>query len=142
MNKTMNEDLYTRIENPVFTRKQLLETSKLVVLLLQKFELFKEKRKRRQELLEQLKVTLKETHDLLDKLKKEMPQTKIRVKSQMPSKIEKMQKISKIQKIKNSGKEDSEEGEENQNAVNPKNETLDEIENALKDLELKLKALS
>lgn len=121
----MTEEYYTRLEEPLQARKQLLETSRIMVLLLQRFETLQEKRKQRIGAIEKLKTLLKETHDLLDQLRKTLPQVKIPLKTE--TKQEKKQ----------------EKTEDKQTKEQPyKTRDLDKIEAELRRLEIKLKALS
>jgi chromosome segregation ATPase len=73
----MTENFYVNVESPVELRRKLLETSKSVVLALQKFEKFKLERIKKLENYDLLKRNIKEINDLVVRLKKELPAIKL-----------------------------------------------------------------
>lgn len=73
----MTEEFYVNIENPAEFRRKLLETSKEVVIALQKFERLKASRIKRLENYDQLRMNIREINELVAKLKKELPAIRI-----------------------------------------------------------------
>ncbi len=74
------ETYYVNIREPAETRKKLLETSRQVVIALQKYESFKLKKMNKQDVAEKLRKNFKEINELIARLKKEMPQIPARKK--------------------------------------------------------------
>lgn len=73
----MTDDFYVNIENPVELRRKLLETSKGVILALQKFEKFKIERTKKMDSYEMLRRNIKEINELVIRIKKELPAIKL-----------------------------------------------------------------
>lgn len=76
----MEEDIYAAIQDPDELRRELLETSKEAILSLQRFERFKLNKLKRMDSYEMLKSNIREINDLIARLKKELPTTKMRIK--------------------------------------------------------------
>lgn len=72
------ETYYVNVREPAETRRALLETSRQVVIALQNYENFKLKRVKKLDLVEKLRKNFKEINELIGRLKKEMPQVKLR----------------------------------------------------------------
>lgn len=88
------EEYYVNVREPAELRRNLLETSRQVVLSLQKYEHFKVSRKREE--LDNLKRTLREINELIGRLKKEMPAKKTKALPQIPER--KIVSVSKSKK--------------------------------------------
>jgi hypothetical protein len=71
------EKYYVNIREPAELRRNLLETSRQVILALQRYENFKLKRAKKHDLIDKLRSNFREINELIAKLKKELPQTKI-----------------------------------------------------------------
>jgi hypothetical protein len=69
---------YANIPNPVDFRKTLLEASRDSVLILKQYEVFKKLRRSKQTEYEALKKLIEEITALMTRLKKSLPQTKMR----------------------------------------------------------------
>jgi uncharacterized coiled-coil DUF342 family protein len=117
------DDLYVGIRDPVEMRRTLLESSRGILRMLQRFERFKSLRKEKEELFERLKMLGKEIDELDSRLKAALPKRpfkpvkKAAVKEEAPKKAEKPKPK----------KPDTE---------------LDKIESSLSEIEEKLKRLS
>ena len=72
------ENYYVNVKEPADLRKSLLETSRQVVLSLQKYEHFKINKMKKKDELDKLKKTLREINQLISQLKKELPAKKIK----------------------------------------------------------------
>jgi len=90
------EDYYVNIREPADMRRNILETSRQVVLALQKYESFRIKKSRKKDELESLKRTLREINDLIARMKKELPARKIK---SLPKPIPE-RKVVSVQKAK------------------------------------------
>lgn len=88
------EEYYVSIREPENLRKNILETSRQVVLSLQRYEHFKINSKKEE--CEALKRTLREINELISRLKKELPVKK--VKSIPPISDKKISAITKTKK--------------------------------------------
>jgi len=77
---TEQEEFYVGIENPDDIRRQILETSRDVVVSLQRFEKFKITMLKRLDYIEKVKSNVKEINDLILRLKKVLPASRIRIK--------------------------------------------------------------
>jgi len=81
----MEEEIYyINVREPVETRKKLLETSRQVVLALQKYEGFKLKRLKKHDFIDHLRKNFREINELILRLKKELPQIKPMKKLTLP----------------------------------------------------------
>jgi len=78
------EEYFVNIREPSELRRNLLETSRQVVLSLQKYEHFKVSK--RKEELDILKKTLREINELMSRLKKELPSSKSKNLPKIPEK--------------------------------------------------------
>ncbi len=78
------EAYYVNVREPSEARKNLLETSREIVLALQKYENFKLSRVKKHNLVDLLRRNFREINELISRLKKEMPQVKIRKKVSVP----------------------------------------------------------
>lgn len=91
----MEEAYYVNIREPNETRRRLLETSREVVLALQKYEGFKLKNNKKQDFVNLLRKNFKEINELIIRLKKELPQVKVKkaptleIKRSAPVKVSK-----------------------------------------------------
>ena len=78
----MNEkEFFVAVDNPVAMRRELLGTSKDIIVSLQRYERFKEIRIQKIEHTVKLKEIVSETHNLLKKLKMAMPEMEIRTRT-------------------------------------------------------------
>ena len=75
------ETYYVNVREPADTRKKILETSRQVVMALQKYENFKLKKLKKQDMIEKLRKNFREINELILRLRKEMPQVKARKKA-------------------------------------------------------------
>jgi len=78
------ETYYVNVREPVETRKKLLETSRQIVLALQKYEGFKLKKLKKQDYIDGLRKNFREINELISRLKKELPQIKPMKKVSVP----------------------------------------------------------
>ncbi len=116
----MEEEVYyVNVREPVQTRKNILETSRKVVLALQKYEAFKLRHDKKQDLVNRIRTNFKEINELISRLKKELPQVKLKKKVSVP---EEKKPVTKKKAAK--GKKE-----------------LGDLEQELKDIEMKLKEL-
>jgi len=83
----MEEEYYVNIREPADSRRKLLETSRQVVLALQKYENFKLKKARKHDLTDRLRKNFREINELIARLRKEMPQVKIRKRTSAPEEM-------------------------------------------------------
>jgi len=74
------EAYYINIREPLETRRRLLEASRQVVMCLQRYENFKLKKIKKENYLGVLRRNFKEINELIARLKKELPQIKVRKK--------------------------------------------------------------
>ena len=79
MAKKESESFFVGINEPVETRRSLLESSKRVVQLLKRYETFRYLRKSKIDYINSLKKKISEIRRLNSKLKSLMPKTKIRI---------------------------------------------------------------
>jgi hypothetical protein len=112
------ETYYVNVREPAETRKKILESSRQVVIALQRYENFKLKKMKKQDLADKLRRNFREINELILRLKKEMPQ--VRALRKTTEKAEKPAAQIKIQK----GKSD-----------------LKDLERELNEIEMKLKNL-
>lgn len=77
MTTAKDDSIYIGIENPVEVRRALLESSKNLIRILQKSERLRENKKQKQELILQLKGTMREITQLISQLKSQMPKVRI-----------------------------------------------------------------
>ena len=77
--KKEENNFFVGIEDPVEVRRNVLEASKKLVESLQRFEQFKEDRKRKEEYVENLKRIMADIGKLNTKLKNILPKTNIRI---------------------------------------------------------------
>ncbi|MBN2457940.1 hypothetical protein JXB31_02295 [Candidatus Woesearchaeota archaeon] len=73
---SQNEIFYVRISDSKKVRKTLLEASREIILILQRYEMFKRLREAKLELMEDLSNQFKEIHEITSKMKIEMPKVK------------------------------------------------------------------
>ena len=73
------EPFFVGIKDPIGARRAVLESSKDVVQSLQRFEKFTVARKKKREHVEKLKGVVKEAVSLINKLKKNLPTTGLRM---------------------------------------------------------------
>lgn len=72
-----DEPVYIGIENPTEVRRALLESSKNLIKILQNGERLRENKRRKQEMMLQLKETMREIAQLISQLKSQMPRVRI-----------------------------------------------------------------
>jgi len=87
-----DEVFFVGIRDPVEVRKTLLENTRDVVQILQRFERFKQVREEKAQEVLILKNDIKELNRLVNKLKSSLPKTKIRIKLQQEEAAAKKQK--------------------------------------------------
>lgn len=117
----MEEEVYyVNVREPVETRKSILETSRKVVLSLQRYEHFKLRHDKKQDLVNKLRANFKEINELIARLKKELPQVKLKKKAPAPEQATKAPSKKKTAKTK---------------------KELGDLEQELKDIESKLNKL-
>ncbi len=80
---------FVRIDNPADVRRTILENSKSVIVLLQRFERFKERRIEKEKEMQKLKTVILELQDLTSRLRKSLPQPSASFKSKKV-KVEKL----------------------------------------------------
>ena len=120
----MEEEVYyVNVREPRDTRRKILETSRQVVLALQKYENYKLRRIKKIDYMNSLRKNLKEINDLIARLKKELPQVKIKKRpTSNEAETKPVKKTVKKQASKGKG-------------------ALDDLERELYDIESKLKEL-
>jgi DNA replicative helicase MCM subunit Mcm2 (Cdc46/Mcm family) len=118
---------YVGVKEPIDLRKNLLECSKIVVKSLQKYEKFKDIRKKKIENIINLKGIIKEIKKLNNNLISKLPETKIKAER-------------KERKIVPKGKKEV-EGEISKTEIKKTNE-LEKLEAELSSIESKLDTLS
>jgi len=96
MAKTEEDIFFIHIREPVEIRKNILESSKQTVQLLQRYEMIRDLRVQKVEQVNRLKRNFKELVVLVNKLKTEMPKVNVRVKI----KQEEMQSTQKSQTLR------------------------------------------
>jgi len=111
------ETYYVNVREPSESRRNLLETSREIVLALQKYENFKLSRVKKHNLVDLLRKNFREINDLILRLRKEMPQVKAR--KRIPEREEKPKALPRI----------------------PKKNDLDDLERELSLIEGRLKSL-
>ncbi len=77
MTTAKDEPVYIGIESPAEVRRAILESSKSLIKILQKSERLRENKRRKQQLMLQLKTTMREIAQLTSQLKSEMPKVRI-----------------------------------------------------------------
>ncbi len=126
----MVEELFRRIGNPNNFRREILESSKLVINNLKTQQKIKEIRQEKTELIRELKIYLKEINLLLDKMRDAFPAELIANHLEEEKKEKQKRKESKKKDKKQPKKKAAEPSE------------LTKLENKLADIENKLKTLS
>ena len=82
----MRDDIfYVHLSEPIEIRKSILEGSKQLVQLLQRYEKIKTMRVQKTEQISKLKKIFQEITVLMNKLKQELPKTKLRIKRKQES---------------------------------------------------------
>ncbi len=76
----MADDFFVNVRNPEDIRRTLLGASKDVVVSLQRYEKFRISRIKREDHFEKLRKNISEINELVGRLRKELPQSKIRAK--------------------------------------------------------------
>lgn len=99
------DEFYVGISNPNEIRREILETSREIVLILQNFEKFKLSRIKKLDHIEKLRRNIKEINDLVLRLKKALPVAKIRIKPLEEKKVVKKIYRGKSPEIENLEKE-------------------------------------
>lgn len=128
MSKSEKEKaFYVGVKEPIDLRKNLLECSKIVVKSLQKYERFKDIRKKKIENIINLKGIIKEIKKLNNNLISKLPETKIKAERKEKTTIPK-------------GKKEV-EGEISKTEIKKTNE-LEKLEAELSSIESKLNTLS
>ncbi len=128
MSKSEKEEVfYVGVKEPIDLRKNLLECSKIVVKSLQKYEKFKDIRKKKIENIINLKGIIKEIKKLNNNLISKLPETKIKAEKKEKTTIPK-------------GKKEV-EGEISKTEIKKTNE-LEKLEAELSSIESKLDILS
>ncbi|RLE38656.1 hypothetical protein DRJ17_03285 [Candidatus Woesearchaeota archaeon] len=138
--------VYVGIKDPVEIRRSILESSKDVVQLLQRYEKFKTVRKERQEEVDRLKQLISSISRDIAKLKASLPKTSLRFKTpEFEEKIEKKaarmtgENVKKKIKGKKGKKISSKKKEKKIVVAKPKIATqLDKLESELGEIESKL----
>lgn len=125
------EDLfYIGIKEPTSVRRELLETSKLIVQLLRRYEKFKLLKSEKADEIVKLRDAVNDMNSLFFKLKAELPKTKLRNKVPEEEAEEKSKKTKK-------GKKEAREP-----AERAKKSDVDELEDQLREIEARLGNLS
>src|SRR3989344_1876985 len=75
-----SEVFYVGINSPTEVRRDVLENTKVIIIALKTFENFKEARVEKTRHVENLKVLMSELDMLFNKLKRVLPQTRVREK--------------------------------------------------------------
>ena len=114
-----DETYYVNVREPIETRKRLLETSRNVVVALQKYEIYKLKRTKKENFVDQLRNNFKEINTLIMQLKKELPTIKIKRRTSPVTNIKTKKKV----------------------AVKKGKRELEDLHKELKDIESKLSIL-
>ncbi|MBI2128689.1 hypothetical protein HYU07_00470 [Candidatus Woesearchaeota archaeon] len=125
------EDLfYIGIKEPASMRREILETSKLIVQLLQRYEKFRLLKAEKTGEISKLRDIVNDINSLFFKLKAELPKTKLR------SKVPEEEAEEKQKKAKKSKKEIKTPAER------AKKSSVDELDDQLKEIEARLGNLS
>ena len=77
--ETKKEIFFVQIRDPSGTRKEVLETLRSIIGMMQKFEKLKQMRHEKLEKIHSLRVLVRQTHRLMGELKTRMPQTDLKV---------------------------------------------------------------
>ncbi len=128
---------YANIPNPVDFRKTLLEASRDSVLILKQYEVFKKLRRAKQTEYESLKKLIEEITALMTRLKKTLPQTKMR--EAIPKDYHHKKDAQHPKKTPSSTKKSNSESQTS--SKKPKNE-FDRLEDELNVLEERINNLS
>ncbi|MDO8740285.1 MAG: hypothetical protein Q7J54_01780 [Candidatus Woesearchaeota archaeon] len=125
------EDLfYIGIKEPTSMRREILETSKLIVQLLQRYENFRLLKAEKTGEIVKLRSAVNDINSLFFKLRAELPKTKLR------SKVPEEEAEEKPKKEKRSKKDIKVPAEKT------KKSSVDELEDQLKEIEARLGNLS
>jgi len=81
--KKEENNFFVGIKDPVEVRRSVLEASKKLIETLQRFEQFKENRKKKIEYIESLKKVIADIGKLNTKLKNILPKTNLRIPSEL-----------------------------------------------------------
>ncbi len=128
--KEGNELFFVQVREPTEIRRNIFETLKEIVEVLQRFEKFKQIRHEKLEKINHLRVLLRQTNKMLGELRSKLPQTNLRatVAREMP--------VHKHHKKKKKAKAAEEKA--------PKREVteVEKLEAELSAIEAKLKSLT
>ena len=136
MTNTHNELFFVEVRGPNEARKNILESLRSILEVLQRFEKFKHIRQEKLEHIQKLRIFLRDANKTLGKLKTIMPQTNLKASS--IKETQKEPKKSHAKKTK-TGKS----SEDRRDAL-PKREPsdLDKLESELSAIEGKLRNLT
>ena len=98
--KESKEVFFVGIKDPIETRRGLLESSRDIVQSLQRFENFKVLRAEKEQRTRELVTVIRSTQRLVSRLKKSLPETKLRVKVMKEKQEQSKAKVKKGKKAK------------------------------------------
>lgn len=134
---------YVGVQDPVEIRRNVLECSKDMVQFMQRYENLKNIRNDKEEAIHHLKEDVRELKSLVNKLRKVLPKSKLRIKSHEEKKEEKPKPKKKKGKKKKAKKETKKEAPKEETTPPPKPKTeIERLESELADIEEKLGKLS
>ena len=124
-----NELFFVEIKQPDEVRKDILETLKGIIELLQRFENFKRARHEKMERITKLRILMRDTNKLMGVLKIKLPQTNLRgmIPKHHAPKPKKAHPKKKVAEVKEPKKEKTH---------------LDKLQDELNAIESKLKSFS
>ena len=128
------DTFYVGIKDPSDLRRALLESTKLLIRSLQKYEHFKSVREKKLETLNELKAAIRDINTLVAKLKTSLPKTK---KGMIGEELKDLKKVAKPVKSHKKAKLKSvpEEKEKEKTELEMLEEELRNIERKLSQLE-------
>lgn len=133
MKEQSNELFFAQVKEPVEIRRNILETLKEILEVLQRFEKFKHIRQEKLEGINKLRNSLKDANKMLGNLKLRLPQTNLRVT------VVKEITNKKIHKKKKKVKSDEEKPDKPQKKEATE---IERLESELSAIEDKLKSLT
>lgn len=135
-----NELFFVEVKDPGEVRRNILETLREILSVLQRFEKFNNIRQEKLEKIQKLRILVREANKMLNELKRSLPQTNLRaaVVKETPHHVNQVS-----HKKKKKGKSANEEKAEKQVKMPKKQMTeLEKLESELNAIEGKLKSLT